>query len=72
MERLLRQRTKLETAIEMPSESEQTHTIEFDTAQRLQFVATQTINVHGTEALYEQILDTAMAVLHSDFEDLLV
>ena len=42
-------------------------TIELDTAQRLQLVATQTINVHGTEALYEQILDTVMAVLHCDF-----
>ena len=36
-------------------------------ARRLQLVATQLINVHGIEALYEQILDTAMAVLHSDF-----
>src|SRR4051812_4308465 len=51
----------------MPSRSEQMPTTDLDTARRLQLVATQTINVHGTEALYEQILDTAVAVLHSDF-----
>jgi hypothetical protein len=51
----------------MLSQTEQMHTIELDTAGRLQLVATQTINVDGTEAIYEQILDTAMAVLHCDF-----
>src|SRR5688572_7972196 len=51
----------------MPRRSEQMHTFELDNARRLQLVATQIISVHGTEALYEQILDTAMAVLHSDF-----
>jgi hypothetical protein len=30
-------------------------------------VATQTINVHGTEVRCEQILDTVVAVLHCDF-----
>src|SRR4051794_13980934 len=40
---------------------------ELDIARRLQLVATQMINVRGIEALYEQILDTAMAVVHSDF-----
>jgi two-component system, cell cycle sensor histidine kinase and response regulator CckA len=67
LERLLREPTDLGTAIEMPSRSEQMHTFELDIARRLQLVATQMINVHGTEALYEQILDTAMAVLHCDF-----
>ena len=51
----------------MLSRSEQMQSIELDTARRLQLVATQMINVNGTEAIYEQILDTAMAVLHSDF-----
>jgi hypothetical protein len=51
----------------MPIQGEQMHTIELDIARRLQLVAAQMINVHGTEALYEQILDTAMAVLHCDF-----
>ena len=66
-ERCCESERELGTAIEMLSQSEQMHTIELDTARRLQLVATQMINVHGTEAIYEQILDTAMAVLHSDF-----
>src|SRR5215217_1143050 len=44
--------------------------IELDSARLLQLVATQLVNVHGTEALYEQILDTAMAVLQCDFASL--
>src|SRR3954451_744797 len=40
---------------------------EVDAAQRLQQIATQSIDGRGVEALYEQILDTAMAILHSDF-----
>lgn len=35
--------------------------------QRLQHIATQLITADGIEALYEQILDTAMAILQSDF-----
>ena len=41
-------------------------TAELDAARRLQLVATQLIHAPGIEALYEQILDTAMAVLRSD------
>ena len=67
-ERLLRERSReLEIANEKLRQSEQMLTTELDIARRLQLVATQMINVHGIEALYEQILDTAMAVLHSDF-----
>ena len=40
---------------------------EFSAAERLQHVSTQLITARGTEALYEQILDTALAVLHADF-----
>lgn len=36
-------------------------------ARRLQHAATQLITADGVEALYEQILDTAMAILQSDF-----
>jgi PAS domain S-box-containing protein len=67
-EQLLAERSReLGTTAEMLSQSKQVDTIELASAQRLQFVATQMINVHGTEALYEQILDTLTAVLHSDF-----
>src|SRR5215472_7588814 len=41
--------------------------MELDSAQRLQHVATQLITAQGTEALYEQILDTTRALLHADF-----
>jgi signal transduction histidine kinase len=40
---------------------------ELDVARRLQDVATQLITADGIEALYEKILDTAMAILQSDF-----
>src|SRR3954468_16627367 len=43
---------------------------ELDAAQRLQQVAIQPIDGRGIEALYEQILDTVMAILHSDFASL--
>src|SRR5436190_24396839 len=43
---------------------------ELDAAQRLQQIATQSIDARGIEALYEQILDAAMAILHSDFASL--
>lgn len=32
----------------------------------LQHVATRLITAHGTEALYDQILDTALVILHAD------
>src|SRR3954471_20597504 len=43
---------------------------ELDSAQRLQQVAIQPIDGRGIGALYEQILDTVMAILHSDFASL--
>ena len=33
----------------------------------LQQVATQLISAHGIQALYDQILDSAIAILHADF-----
>src|SRR3954467_13060561 len=43
---------------------------ELDASRRLQQIATQPMDAGGVEALYEQILDTAMAILHSDFASL--
>jgi hypothetical protein len=40
---------------------------ELSAAERLQQVSTQLITTRGTEALYEQILDTALAILRGDF-----
>ena len=40
---------------------------ELETIQR---VATQLITAHGMEALYDQILDTALAILNADFASL--
>ena len=40
---------------------------ELDTSQRLQHVAIDLIGARGTRTLYEQILDTAMAILEADF-----
>ena len=38
-----------------------------EAAQHLQRIANQLINARGTEALYEQILDAALAIMHSDY-----
>jgi hypothetical protein len=43
---------------------EQMLSTELETLQR---VATQLINAHGTQVLYEQILDSAIAIVHADF-----
>lgn len=40
---------------------------ELDTARRLHQVSTQLIQADGVEALYEQILDTAVTILAADF-----
>jgi len=40
---------------------------ELNAAQYLLHIATQLINAHGIEALHDQILDAAMAILHPDF-----
>ena len=68
LESLLRQRTReLEASNAALRESELWFAKELDTAERLQQVATQLITIQGTEALLEQILDAAIAIMHSDF-----
>ena len=68
LERRVGEQTReLQNANEALRQSEQMLAMELDAAQRLQHVATELINAHGTEALYEQILDAAMAILHADF-----
>ena len=37
-----------------------------DAVQSLQYVATRLIVAHGTEALYDEILDAALAIVHAD------
>jgi signal transduction histidine kinase len=69
-QRVREQTRELEAAKEAHRQSEQMLAMELDTAQRLQHVATELINAHGTEALYEQILDAAMAILHADFSSI--
>jgi two-component system, cell cycle sensor histidine kinase and response regulator CckA len=56
-----------EDAGEAHQPSEQKLAMEIDAAERLQHVATELINAQGTAALYEQTLDTAMAILRADF-----
>jgi PAS domain S-box-containing protein len=48
-------------------ESEQSNAAELEALRRLQDVSTQLIGVGNGKALYEQILDAAIAVLHADF-----
>ena len=40
---------------------------ELEIAQRLRDLAAQSMDASGIEALYEQILDAAMAIVHADF-----
>jgi hypothetical protein len=47
--------------------SEQMLAKELDTAQRFRQVATQLVSAQGMDLLYEQILDTALAILNGDF-----
>ena len=58
---------QLEDANEALRQGAHTLATALDAAQRLQEVATESINAHGVEGLYEHILDTAVAILHSDF-----
>jgi PAS domain-containing protein len=68
LERRVAERTReLQKANEALQQSQQMFAGELDIAQRLQHVATELISARGTQALYEQILDTAMAILHADF-----
>ena len=61
----LRERIReLEVANEALRQSQQMLSTELETLQQ---VATQLINAHGTQVLYEQILDSAIAILHADF-----
>ena len=68
LERLvLEQSRALEAANAALRQSEHILAAELDAAQRLQHIATQLISADGIEALHDQILDTAVAILHSDF-----
>ena len=58
------ERKRIEEALRR---NEQNLAEELDAAQRLQQVSTQLIQAHNTQALYEQILDTVVAILHADF-----
>src|SRR4051812_50021186 len=55
---------------EMEEANEARRRSELEAAQRLQHIATQLIDARGIEALYEQILDTVLAILDSDFASL--
>jgi signal transduction histidine kinase/DNA-binding NarL/FixJ family response regulator len=71
LERRVRERTReLEEANEAMRRSESALVAELDIARRLQEVSTQLIQAEGIEALYEQILDTARAMLKPDFASL--
>jgi hypothetical protein len=68
LDRLVRQRTReLEASNAALRQSELRFAVELDAAERLQRVATQLITAQGIEALFEQILDAAVAIMHSDF-----
>jgi two-component system, cell cycle sensor histidine kinase and response regulator CckA len=64
------QTRELEDASEKHRPSEQMLAMEIDASERLQQVATELINARGTGALYEQTLDTVMALLHADFSSI--
>jgi two-component system, cell cycle sensor histidine kinase and response regulator CckA len=48
-------------------QSQQLLANELEIAQRLQHVATELIVTRGAQVLYDQIVDTARAILHADF-----
>jgi PAS domain S-box-containing protein len=56
----------LRDALAESHRSEQVLATELDTAQRLRQVATQSITSAGMQALYDQILDTALTIVHAD------
>src|SRR5215831_14002173 len=67
VERVGRERTRnLEAAHKALQRSAQLLPLE-EAAQQLQEVATQLITAQVTQALYEQILDTAQSLVHADF-----
>jgi PAS domain S-box-containing protein len=61
---LAEQARKAEAALR---ESENRLTLELDSAQQLQKISTQLIHPEDGDALYMQILDTAVAVMRADF-----
>ncbi len=63
------QRKKAEDALR---QSEQSLAVELDATRRLQQVSTQMIRADRVEALYEQILDTAVTILDADFASIQV
>jgi PAS domain S-box-containing protein len=62
--------TERKGAEEALRRSERNLEAELDAARRLQQVSTRLIQADDVEALYEQILDTVVAVLHADFASL--
>jgi PAS domain S-box-containing protein len=65
LERLVQDRTRqLEDDNESLRRREQIHATELQTLQQ---VATQDVKLYGIDSLYEQILDTVLAILHADF-----
>ena len=58
---------ELEAAHEAMRHSEELLASEVEAARRLHQVATQLITAQGSRALFEQILDTAQSLVHSDF-----
>jgi len=58
---------ELQKATEVLLQTQQMFVKERDIAQRLQQIATELISARGIQALYDQILDTALAILHADF-----
>ena len=67
MKRRVQKRTReLEDADEA-QQSQRILAAERNAARRLQHVATQLITAEGIKAFYDEILDAAMAILHSDF-----
>jgi PAS domain S-box-containing protein len=68
LERRVQLRTReREDANEALLRSQQVLTTELDIAERLRHLATQLVKREAIGALYEQILDTAVAIAHSDF-----
>ena len=68
LERLVQEQSRaLQAERAARRRSEQMLAEERESAERLQHVATQLINVQGVEVLYEQILDATLAILRADF-----